>query len=540
MYWAFGAIVKVRIVELISLSDAAAAARSVTSSTGSSCAEGVSGWQCLLFQIPSFDTHGDSPMTTKLVLTTYDLADIDVYSSLFILLLMSVFFAVMSWLFLAAPWRVLAPTECALHEEQIALAAAYREEEVVKEFEAKQMQVKMREVEFKRVQQAAVEDVSILHSQKSKAGVSGDLTNAFAPRGAARWAAIIRQRLYGGGSTMLLEMEAGADQLTSELSDPLLMKRYAQARAQAQIQQREMNEWNRKLLEQEARVQVLRGDSPSPTNSRQGSRAATPQTIGMRHRRNVSNMGSHGGRMTPVNLTPVAAPSYMRAGVGAALGMEPAGPLTPEASAPSMAILVSQMLQQRRAGRRATMELRPPGAIGNPSPSKPENMRSPSGSQMGGEAAGGGFGGGGGLTPMATSPALSRAATRDHLAIRTGPHHSPSPSSHMVTHNAHPFSSSSPQVGPVSPIPVYPVSAAVFLPSSSGEASPSPQLQRLGSPSGTGGDGGAGGVSGGVFLPSSEGDATQHLPSEFTLTTPDPNAPSFFLPSSSPDGSPHS
>lgn len=469
MYWAFGAIVKVRLQELLRL---AAASSGPGSSTGSSCDEGVSGWQCALFQIPSFSTSEGSTATTALVFNTYDLKNIDVYSSLFILLLMNVALWLLSWLMLHAPWRLTQPVECTLHVDQLALAASYRELQLEREFEAKQQQIRAREAEFKKVQQSAMEEVSAVTSVRSKKAMmaSMDLTGFFALRGMARWAAITRQRLYGGGATLLLEMEAGADHLTSELSDPQLMKRYAQARAQAQLQQREMNQWNRMQQELEAerqQVMVMRADTPQSEAGGLPSRANLPSRIdspgigmglsGMRHRRGGSmarspgsvggssmgggmhtatGMGGGGfsggfslglGATSPTpNLSSVSGlglglgggggggvggtpGSYMRMPpgpiAGAALGMAPARPFTPEATAPTMAYLVQQMVAQRRAGKRNSMEAG--GMLNFPSPSTFKTAAAASTPSAAAAAAAAGT--------AATPVAASSSSTSSHL-----------------------------------------------------------------------------------------------------------------------------
>jgi len=402
MYWAFGAMVKLRLQELIRLDTAAKAV--VGASNGSSCAEGVSGWQCLLFQIPSFDT-GDTSTTTRLVLDTYDLASIDVHSSMLILLLMAVSGAFISWFCLKAPWKLTQPVECTLHADQIALAANYREQQVEREFTMRQAQLRTREAELARVKQQTMEEVSVhaLASIKGPLTMHGsvDMSSLFAQRGAARWAAITRQRLFRGGATLLLEMDAGADQLAADLSDPALMERYARARAQAAVQQREMNEWNR-VMQEEARAEaeaaasrqhgnVMRAETPVTSDddtvalgatansiAAMASRSGTPRQV-LRHRRGDStynNMSSYGrpsstaagdnivstpggdnkGTASPFPTSQVT-PAFMRLapGVGAALGFAPA--VTPDSNTPNMALLVRQLVQQQRKIKRASMEM---------------------------------------------------------------------------------------------------------------------------------------------------------------------------------------
>jgi hypothetical protein len=351
-----------------------------------------------------------------------------------------------------------------LHPDQVALAAAYREQQVEREFQLRQQQLRAREAELARVKQQAMEEVSVHALQSIRATSyhmgSMDATagnGLFALQGAARWAAITRQRLFGGGATLLLEMEAGADQLAADLSDPALMERYARARAQAAVQQREMNEWNR-VMQEEARAEaehyrqhghVTRGETPMSSADEDGmvggmasgvrggltsrSRSVSPGPAvgsggggggggGLRHRRGNSMYSSNpgdgvgsstlgaGARSTSPFPVLQVTPAFMRLapGVGAALGFAPdLRPPTPEAI-PNMATLVKQLVAQQRAKRRQSMEM------GSQQQNLAAALASASASASANKGAGGGAGGARpgsflepGRPPVLSSPSIS-------------------------------------------------------------------------------------------------------------------------------------
>jgi len=288
MYWTFGATVKERLSALFHRSLDIEMATNSCSLSAAMNKGGATRWPCL-FELPSMSPTDGSSTTTTLILNTYDLADIDLYSHMFILLCMSLFLAFLAWLALRAPWKSLQPLRAPFGELQLAAARAWHARSIERETRARLATQRRKEAEIKRAQQMSMVERSTMMQpsvfyggERSQAGHTAGDPTSYLDRGAARWAAITRNRLFNGGAALYRAMEEGADHFASEISDPELVRRYVQMRAKAQAAEREMEELNRlhrqqaKMMamaaaaaadskdQERARFQVIRSDTDTP------------------------------------------------------------------------------------------------------------------------------------------------------------------------------------------------------------------------------------------------------------------------------------